>query len=85
MCVSAGNSDKGPVVKDTEGVPLQAYPTRWPNYTRHKVRYILVSDQTFSKYPKLFKGSRNPRYTPANNHPTLVRLLEVLTGVVSDY
>ena len=85
MCVPAGNSDKGPVVKDTDGVPLQAYPTRWPSYTRHKVRYILVSDQTSSKHPKLFKGSRNPKHTPANNHPTLVRLVEVYQTIHKAY
>ena len=38
---------------------------------------FLVSGQTFSKHPKLFKGSRTPKYTPTNNHTTLVRLLEV--------
>ena len=79
MCVPAGISDKGPVVEDTAGVPSK--------HTQQDSRIIpdIVSGQTFSKYPKLLKGSRAPRYTPANNHPILVCLVEVYQTINKAY
>ena len=49
VCCSAGNSDKGPVVKDAQH-PL-------PSRSDMKLDHILVLDQRFNQvYPMLFKG-----------------------------
>ena len=85
MCVPAGKSDKGPVVEDTAGVSSKH--TQQDSRIIPDVKFVTFWCQArlFSKYPKLFKGSRIPRYTPANNHPILVCLVEVYQTITKAY
>ena len=81
----AGNSDKGPVVKDTAGIPSKHTQQDGRITPDIKFDTFWCQARLFSKYPKLFKGSRIPRYTPANNHPILVCLVEVYQTINKAY